>query len=504
MSKTLDHAAAQQFIDQRWSDEIVPELIEYIRVPNKSPMFDANWREHGYMDQVVTQFARWCQQCIDRGELSGAQVEVVRLEGRTPLLLIEIEGDPACTDTMLMYGHLDKQPEMEGWSEGLGPWQPVLRNDKLYGRGGADDGYACFASLTALMALQAQGVPHARCVVLIEACEESGSADLPYYVDHLADRIGAPSLVVCLDSGAGNYEQMWLTTSLRGNLAGELRVDILDEGVHSGAASGAVASSFRIANQLVARLEDRDSGRLIPQWLHVDIPKERADQARQAADILGPAMFDTFPLVKGARLMSDDGAELILNRTWRPTLSYTGVGGMPALADAGNVLRPYTSLALSFRFPPTLDGDEASERIKQTLESDPPYGARVSFRADKAASGWHAPPLAAWLTDAVNAASQTAYGKPAAMMGEGGSIPFMGMLGEKFPRAQFVITGVLGPGSNAHGPNEFLHIPFARRLNLAVSDIVARHHQASISGALDSSAATHAVAGHRHFDESCC
>lgn len=501
---TFDLAAARGFIDRRWDEQIVPELVEYIRIPNKSPMFDARWRENGYMEQVVEQFARWCRGCIEAGELRGAQVEVVRLEGRTPLLLIEIEGDPNCSDTVLMYGHLDKQPEMEGWSEGLGPWEPVLRNDKLYGRGGADDGYACFASLTALMALQAQGVAHARCVVMIEACEESGSPDLPYYVDHLAERIGAPSLVVCLDSGAGNYEQMWLTTSLRGNLAGELRVDILEEGVHSGAASGAVASSFRIANQLIARLEDRDSGRLIPDWLHVEIPQERIDQAEQAAAILGPALFETFPLVSGARLMSADGAELILNRTWRGTLSYTGVGGMPALADAGNVLRPHTSLMLSFRFPPTLDGDEASARIKQVLESDPPYGAKVSFRADKAASGWHAPPLAAWLQTAVDGASERAYGKPAAMMGEGGSIPFMGMLGEKFPSAQFVITGVLGPGSNAHGPNEFLHIPFARRLTLAVADILEQHRAASAAGLIDSSAAATAVAGHRHFDESCC
>lgn len=504
MSTALDHAAAREFVDQRWDAQIVPELVDYICIPNKSPMFDARWRENGYMDQVVEQFAGWCQRCVDSGELANARVEVVRLEGRTPLLLIEIDGDPQCQDTVLMYGHLDKQPEMEGWSEGLGPWQPLLRNDKLYGRGGADDGYACFASLTAVMALQAQGLPHARCVVMIEACEESGSPDLPYYVDHLAERIGAPSLVVCLDSGAGNYEQMWLTTSLRGNLAGELRVDILEEGVHSGAASGAVASSFRIAAQLIARLEDRDSGRLIPDWLHVDIPDERAQQARQAADILGPALFEMFPLVQGAQLMSADGAEVILNRTWRPSLSYTGVGGMPALSDAGNVLRPYTSLMLSFRFPPTLDGDVASEHIKQVLEAQPPYGAKVSFRADKAASGWHAPPLATWLEKAVNHASERAFGKPAAMMGEGGSIPFMGMLGEKFPRAQFVITGVLGPGSNAHGPNEFLHIPFARRLTLAVTDILHQHHAASASGQIDSAASATAVAGHRHFDDSCC
>ncbi len=495
MNMNLNHAQAQAFIDAQWDGQIVPQLVEYIRIPNKSPLFDPQWREHGYMDQVVDQFEAWCR----AQDIPGATVEVVRLEGRTPLLFLEIPGQG--DDTVLMYGHLDKQPEMEGWDAQSGPWEPSIRDDKLYGRGGADDGYACFASLTAIMALQRQQRPHARCVVMIEACEESGSIDLPFYVDALAERIGAPSLVVCLDSGAGNYQQMWLTTSLRGNLVGVLRVDVLREGVHSGAASGAVPSSFRIAQILLARLEDRDSGRLLPEWLNADIPQQRIEQAEQAAQILGDEVHDAFPLVEGAQLTSADPAEVLLAKTWRPTLSYTGVGGMPNLADAGNVLRPYTALTLSFRFPPTLDGDAAARRIKQVLEADPPYGAKVSFQADKAASGWHAPPLAPWLEEAVREASLVAFGKPAAMMGEGGSIPFMGMLGEKFPQAQFVITGVLGPGSNAHGPNEFLHIPFAKRLTLAVADILDRHHAASQAGQTAGGAA---VSGHRHFNEECC
>ncbi|MGJ8670645.1 MAG: M20 family metallopeptidase [Oceanococcus sp.] len=492
---SFQHQQAQDFINQQWDEQIVPQLTQYIRIPNKSPLFDPQWQEHGYMEQVVQQFEAWCL----AQNIPGAKIEVVRLPGRTPLLFLEIPGQS--DDTVLLYGHLDKQPEMEGWDEEFGPWDPVIRDDKLYGRGGADDGYACFASLTAIMALQRQNRSHARCVVIIEACEESGSIDLPYYVDALAARIGAPSLVVCLDSGAGNYEQMWLTTSLRGNLVGVLRVDVLTEGVHSGAASGAVPSSFRIAQQLLARVEDRDSGQLIPEWLNAPIPQQRLEQAQQAADILGDDVFTSFPLVAGAQLTSRDAVKVLLAKTWQPTLSYTGVGGMPALADAGNVLRPYTALTLSFRFPPTLDGDEAAQRIKQTFEADPPYGAKVSFVADKAASGWHAPPLAAWLEDAVEQASMKAFGKPAAMMGEGGSIPFMGMLGEKFPAAQFVITGVLGPGSNAHGPNEFLHIPFGKRLTLAVADILDRHFTASQQGL---TAGGEAVAGHRHFNEECC
>jgi len=237
----MDQSAAKSFIDRLWDDEVIPELTEYIRIPNKSPAFDPDWEAHGYMDAAVDQFAAWARGKI--AGLDGAALEVVRLPGRTPVILIEIPGQG--DETVLLYGHIDKQPEMTGWAEGLSPWTPLLKDGKLYGRGGADDGYAMFGALSAILALRAQGTAHARCVVLIEACEESGSYDLPAYVDHLADRIGSPTLVVCLDSGCGNYDQLWLTTSLRGLAGGALRVDVLEEGVHSGDASGVVAASPR-------------------------------------------------------------------------------------------------------------------------------------------------------------------------------------------------------------------------------------------------------------------
>jgi acetylornithine deacetylase/succinyl-diaminopimelate desuccinylase-like protein len=472
----MNAAASQVFIDRLWDTEIVPQLVEYIRIPNKSPLFDADWARHGYMDEAVELMERWCR----AQPIEGMSVEVVRLPGRTPLLFLEIPG--VGEDCVLLYGHLDKQPEMSGWSEGLGPWTPVLRGDRLYGRGGADDGYACFASLAAIMALRDQGLPHARCVVLIEACEESGSYDLPHYVDHLAERIGRPSLVVCLDSGCGNYDQLWLTTSLRGLAGGNLRVDVLEEGVHSGDASGIVPSSFRILRQILARLEDVETGRILPEALHVEIPAKRIEQARHAADVLGREVYAKFPFVPGMRPAGDDLAELILSRTWRPALAVTGVDGMPPLADAGNVLRPYTAVKLSLRLPPTLDSEAASLAVKALLERDPPYGCRVRFDLEKSASGWEAPPLAPWLESSVARASETAFGRPPAYMGEGGTIPFMGMLGEKFPGAQFLITGVLGPHSNAHGPNEFLHIPTGKRVTQAVVQVLVDHYLASEQG----------------------
>jgi acetylornithine deacetylase/succinyl-diaminopimelate desuccinylase-like protein len=472
----LDVARLGKFVDQCWGDAIVPTLVEYIRIPNKSPAFDPDWMAHGYMEEAVGLFERWGRERLPA--LPGAGLEVVRLPGRTPLILIEVpaSGPERNGDTVLLYGHLDKQPEMVGWADGYGPWLPKLDGDKLYGRGGADDGYAMFGALTALLALHDQGVPHARCVVVIEACEESGSYDLPYYIDHLAARIGSPSLVVCLDSGCGNYDQLWMTTSLRGIAAGTLSVEVLQEGVHSGDASGVVPSSFRILRQLLSRLEDEASGTIRPASLYAQVPAERVDQAKRAAAALGEALHTKFPFAGGTRPMTDDPVELVLNRTWRPQLALTGIEGPPPPADAGNVLLPYTTAKLSLRLPPTLDAEAAGTVLKDLFEADPPHGASVSYAPQAASAGWNAPALAPWLEASLARASQAAFGAPPAYMGEGGSIPFMAMLGEKFPAAQFVVTGVLGPHSNAHGPNEFLHLPTGRRITQVIAQILADHH----------------------------
>lgn len=465
----MNHDQCRRMVEQTWDESIIPSLVDYIRIPNKSPAFDPDWAAHGFMDQAVAHISDWCKS----QKIEGLTVEVVRLKGRTPLIYMEVPGQGE--DTVLLYGHLDKQPEMEGWHDDLGPWSPVLRGDKLYGRGGADDGYAAYASLTAIRALQEQGVAFARCVVIIEGCEESGSFDLPYYIEHLEERIGTPSLVVCLDSGCGNYEQLWSTTNLRGMITGDLTVKVLTEGVHSGDASGIVPSSFRILRQLLSRIEDEDTGRVLGADFQAPIPAGRLEQAQLAATMLGDQTWKQYPFLEGMQPMVPDGVEQVLNRTWRPALSVTGVGGMPALADAGNVLRPRTSVKLSLRVPPTVDVFKATDALKVILEKDPPYGAQVSFNPEQGGPGWEAPALAPWLAEAQSRASEEYFKQPAVLMGEGGSIPFMGMLGKKFPQAQFLITGLLGPNSNAHGPNEFLHIPCAKKLTCCVASVVADH-----------------------------
>lgn len=467
----MNQQQLSQYINQLWDDSITPALMEYIKIPNKSPQFDPHWQKHGYMDAAVNLISNWCQ----THAVENMTLDIIQLENRTPVIFIDIPGDNE--DTILLYGHLDKQPEMTGWDAHLGPWTPVLKGDRLYGRGSADDGYAAFASLAAIKALQAQQQSHARCIILIEACEESGSLDLPYYIDALKHRIGTPSLVICLDSGCGNYEQLWLTTSLRGLVGGILTIDVLKQGVHSGSGSGIVPSCFRILRQLLNRIEEEKNGDILLSDLKVSIPNERLQQAEQAANVLGKSVFEDLPLLPHIEPESRSITELILRRTWKAALSVIGCDAIPAIANAGNVTLPSLAVKLSMRLPPTCDPEKAALALKNALEKNPPHHAKVRFDMHEKSSGWNAPKEQSWLAESANLASQHYFGKEAVYLGEGGTIPFMGMLGKKFPHAQFLITGLLGPGSNAHGPNEFLHLPTGKKLTACVAQVIADHYK---------------------------
>ena len=471
MALDLTDAAAK--VAAAWDAEIVPALCEYIRIPNVSAAYDADWERNGYMDQAVTLIRDWCA----ARPIDGLAVEVSRLPGRSPVIVIEVPPTTRATHrgTVLLYGHLDKQPPMDGWRDGLGPWEPVIEDGRLYGRGGADDGYSAFAALTAIEALRAGGGEHARCVVLIEASEESGSPDLPAHVEALADRIGWPDLVVCLDSGCATYDRLWVTTSLRGNLIGVLTVRILTEGIHSGAAGGVVPSTFRILRGLLDRVEDVESGAILVPELTVDIPDDRQQDIERAAADLGDDAAGRFPWVEGAGPGPVAAADKLRAKTWRASLSVTGMDGIPRGTEAGNVLRPQTSATLSFRLPPTADAHTAAAALTKTFESSSPYGAHITFDVRSAESGWNAPRFAPWLAAALDNASTAIFGRPAGRIGEGGTIPFMGMLGARFPDAQFVVTGVLGPGSNAHGPNEFLDIATGQRVTACVAAVLDAH-----------------------------
>ena len=477
----LNTTQALEHVSHAWDTDIVARLTDYVAIPAKSPMFDSAWDANGLLETVVRNTAQW----IESQKVAGLSVEIIRLPGRTPVLFFEVASTRsaalATTQTVLMYGHLDKQPEFSGWRKDLGPWTPKYEDGKLYGRGSADDGYAAYAAIAAIQALKSQGVGHPRIVGLIETCEESGSYDLMPYIDALRPRLGEVGLVVCLDSGAGNYDQLWLTNSLRGMVSGVLKVEILTEGVHSGDASGLVPSSFRIMRQVLDRLEDSATGRLLPASFHCEVPSERLTQAQATADILGDEIYKRFPWAhydcggstQFALPTTTDPLQALLNRTWNPTLSVTGVEGMPELSNAGNVLRPYTAFKLSLRLPPLVEAAPAVAKLKALLEDNAPYQARVTFEKAAGATGWNAPTTAPWLESALDSASKAHFGASCGYIGQGGTIPLMNMLSLGFPKAQMMVCGVLGPKSNAHGPNEFLHVPYAKKLTAAVAQVIA-------------------------------
>ncbi len=465
----MDRTALKTFVATLWDKEAVPTLSRYIRIPNLSPMFDPKWEANGHMDKAMALFAAWATKKVKK--LKGAKVEVLRPKGRTPLLTVDIPGTGA--GRVLMYGHMDKQPGVTGWYDWTGPWKPAIKGGKLYGRGGADDGYSLFAGLTAVLALADQHLPYPRTFVIIEACEESGSTDLIFYIDKLARRIGTPDLVVVLDSGCGNYDQLWLTTSLRGIAAGTLSVQVLKEGVHSGDAGGVVPSSFRILRELLSRIENEKTGAIKLESCAVEVPADRMAQAEACAAVLGDAVSSRMPFAGKTGPMGKKPLDRVLNRTWRAQLAVIAIDGYPKPAEAGNVLLPETVAKLSLRLPPTADAAKALKEMKRTLTADPPYDAKVSFATEAAEAGWNAPALPAWLEETLDEASKAHFGAPLAAMGDGGAIPLLAELSRRFPAAQFLVTGVLGPKSNAHGPNEFLHIGAAKNISAATAEALA-------------------------------
>jgi len=481
--------------EQLWEDDALPVLSEYVRIPCLSPEFDEAWEGHGHLRRAAELLAEWA----GRRRIAGMQVEIAQLPGLTPVILAEVPasgggagvggggggggarggaeagGGGTTARPTLLYGHLDKQPPLGSWREGLAPFEPVREGDRLYGRGTADDGYSIFAALGAIEILEAAGIPHGRCVVIIEASEESGSTHLGAYLEALSDRMGpgGPGLVVCLDSGATTYDRLWYTTSLRGLVAADLRVDVLREGMHSGAGGGVVPDSFRLLRQLLDRVEDPLTGRVLLRSCEIEVPRLRRQEAEALVAEIGGEAVERGSTVDGLELANGAGAvEQVLARSWSASLTVIGIDGMPAMADAGNVIRPFTAARLSLRIPPSAEAAVVADELVSVLSADPPAGARVTVDGVVTADGFDAPETAPWLATAVEEASLGAFGASGRGMGEGGTIPFLAQLQTSYPDAQFLVTGVLGPGSNAHGPNEMLHVPTAERVTAGVAHVL--------------------------------
>ncbi|GAA1968779.1 M20/M25/M40 family metallo-hydrolase [Amycolatopsis minnesotensis] len=469
----MEQRTVRETVIRQWANEVLPSLSGLVEIPALSQAFDSDWAQTGHLAAAVAHVKAW----LAAREIPGATIDVVELDGRSPVLLLDVPATPGAEDkgTVLLYGHLDKQPPVGGWSEGLGPWTPVVKDGKLFGRGSADDGYAGYAATTALEAIREAGGAHARAVVLLETGEESGSPDLPAYLEHLSEKLGRVTFVVCLDSGGNDYERMWLTTSLRGLAQVHVTVRVLDSAQHSGLASGVVPSSFRVLRTLLDRLEDSATGEIKLAELNVEIPANRRGEAKATADSAPGAISNAFPTSGDTRTVAGEELELLLNNSWRPTLSVIGASGFPEPADAGNVLRDATTLALSFRLPPTADSAAALAAIEKALTTDVPYSATVELAGVEHADGWNAPDTASWLDTALGDVSEHVFGAPWRSVGLGGSIPFMGLLGEKYPEAQFLVTGALGPDSNAHVPDEWLNLAQAQRITEAVAHILDAH-----------------------------
>ncbi|KRW99312.1 hypothetical protein PPERSA_02424 [Pseudocohnilembus persalinus] len=467
-----DPKVAQDFINKLWDESMQQSIMDFIRIPNQSKNFDPEWNTNGLQEKACAHIVDWSK----KQNVKGLTIETIKDSDKSPLVYMEYPGDR--TDfTLLFYGHYDKQPPFTGWSEGLGPYEPVIRDGKMYGRGGADDGYSIYGSIGAIKACQEQGLPIPRVVCLFEGDEESGSTHLPAYIEKLKDRIGNIDLVFCLDSGCMNYDQLWMTTSLRGACLFTLNVEVLTEGVHSGDASGIVPDSFRIARDLLNRIEDSKTG-VVAKDFTVNVPSTRYQEAELAVQQVGNSGIDRFPVVKGQSNVEHgkNPFQAYVNNTWLPQLAVIGADGLPPCKSAGNVLRPVTSLRCSMRLPPTLDAQQAAKDVVRILEANPPYGCKVSVTGALGMSGWNAPYMSEQLVKTFSEASQAFFGKPGVQFGMGGSIPLMGLLNSLFPKAEFVISGILGPATNAHGPNEMFVIDYLKKFIPSMGHILANSY----------------------------
>lgn len=454
----------KDFIDTYWEKEALPTLIAFGAIPNVSPEFDPAWEANGHMQKAVDMLAAWAQ----TRPIQNMKVEVVSLPNLTPTIFIEIEGEKE--GTLLMYGHYDKQPGMEGtWREGLGPWKPVREGNLLYGRGLADDGYAVFAALGAVEAVQ-QGGKHPRIIILIEGSEETGSPHLPAYLEHLKERIGTPDVVITLDADTRTPDALWFTESLRGLVNGVLTIETLATSLHSGMGTGMVPSATRILRLLIERIEDSRTGRIIHTPLNPPITEDMKTRCKDIADALGSDYVKAFKIPENLRMSGATIEETVQMNLWESGLEIVGLDGLPSVKDAGNVLTPRIAVKLSLRLAPSLDPHEAEKELRRVLETNPPYGATVTFTPDAAAGGWLSKPMSERTRKAATVAAEAVYGKPPKGSGVGASIPFIKMMTNAYPIADNLVIGVLEPTSHEHGPNENLNI----RVTKNITEWVAR------------------------------
>lgn len=459
----------KESIQKFWSKEALPALMDFIRLPAKSTAFDPQWKENGYLKGACEFAANWIQKTVP-----DAKCEILEFDGKTPCLFVEIDGYQNSDKTVAFYGHLDKQPEAKGWREGLGPWTPVLEGEYLYGRGASDDGYSVYAMITAIEGLRRCKMPYPRIVAIFETQEESGSEDLPDYLLALKERIGSPECFIILDNQCGDYERLWLNTSLRGTITGTLTVKAMDFGIHSGTFSGITPDSVSIAQALVARIHDPITGRVLLKSLHTTIPELRVQQLKEVANELGDNIWKSAPLLPGVSPKHASNHENLIHSIWEPTLTIIGIDGMPSIKDAGSVIQGQVALRLSFRTPPNIDMNQAMNDIVQCLTQDIPYGCQTTWNDLECNPGWSAPSQKGKFERLFSEAAFDVFNKKTLSNGQGASIGFVHKFEELFPATEIVLIGVLGPQSNAHAPDESLNIRYVQQLIQTISIVLSK------------------------------
>eukprot|EP01134_Creolimax_fragrantissima_P007648 CFRG7648T1 len=465
----MDATKTQAFVDKHFQEKFVDTLSGFIKIPNCTPAFDADYLTNGHIQTAI----KYILDFTDSLKIPGLTHSVYDDESRPPMVCIVYPGE--VKQNVMIYGHLDKQPFMEGrWSEGLDALTPVIRDNKLYGRGSADDGYSVLAALLSIQAAREQGVPLPRICILLETEEESGSENLLYLMEQaqVKEALGKPDICICLDSETADYDKIWVTSSLRGLAACNLKIEVMESGQHSGLAGGIVPETFTIARQLLDRLEDSTTGVVVDEFNSQPDDKKR-NEAKEVAEYHGSSLFTNFKLLEGVSAMSEhDLAQMYLQNVWYASLSVTGGCGLPDVSDAGNVLRPWTQLRVGIRLPPNVNGHDAAKKLEEVLTKDPPYGCKISVTGLQGGNGFCTKPFPIYLNDSIRDASMAFFGQAHSSFGIGGSIPFLSELGQKYPEAQIIPMGAMGPDCNAHNPDESIDLPYAKKFVCFLSHLL--------------------------------
>ena len=470
----MDTQQCVDYCTQAWSEGgyALEGLKGIIRIPNLSPGYDKEYFTNGLVYQALHYMADW----VKAQGLKNCNVRTFEEPNKEPLLLVDIG---ATTDKnvlpVLTYGHLDKMPHLDpaGWSEGLSATNPVVRNDKVYGRGTNDDCYEGFVVVTAVKYLEEHNIPHPRVIMLMETGEESGDEEIVRYLHKLRPELGDVGVVLVIDAEAEDYKTLWCCKSLRGVAMGVLTVEHLRQPCHSGMATGLVPDTFRICRMLLSRLEDEQTGEVKLKEAHVDIPEAARQQLHSIAQQLGESCVEIVDRLPGAQLLSTDLTQLLINKAWLPGLAVTGQDGLPVLEQGSNVIRTKTALKLSMRLPPGVDSKKFNLLMKQVLEADPPYGARVQYEIVDGGDGWYGKDFNEVTASSLSRASQAVFGQDPLFYGEGGSIPLCNLLEELWPNAEIIVTGAAGVDSNAHGFDESLNLPYTSKFTAVLTSFLA-------------------------------